>query len=68
MYNKGGYRAEVVRVDIHEKRNLAIINLLYSTGIRVGELVNLNICDLDLEQRECVVYGEGDKEWRVCEV
>ena len=38
---------------------------MYSTGIRVGELVNLNICDLDLEQRECVVYGKGDKERRV---
>ena len=48
-----------------EKRDLAIIDLLYSTGIRVGELVNLNIGDLDLEQRECVVYGKGDKERRV---
>lgn len=47
------------------KRDIAIIDLLYSTGIRVGELVNLNINDLDLEQRECVVYGKGDKERRV---
>lgn len=35
-----------------EKRDLAIIDLLYSTGIRVGELINLNICNLELEQRE----------------
>lgn len=46
-------------------RDLAIIDLLYSTGIRVGELVNLNIDDIDLEARECIVYGKGDKERRV---
>lgn len=46
-------------------RDLAIIDLLYSTGIRVGELVNLNISDVDLESRECVVFGKGDKERRV---
>ena len=34
-------------------------------GIRVGELVNLNIDDIDLEGRECVVYGKGDKERKV---
>ena len=39
-----------------EKRDLAIIDLLYSTGIRVGELVRLNIEDVDLEQRECIVF------------
>lgn len=48
-----------------EIRDLAIIDLLYSTGIRVGELVRLNIDDVDLEQRECVVFGKGDKERRV---
>lgn len=48
-----------------QKRDIAIVDLLYSTGIRVGELVNLNIDDLDLEQRECIVYGKGDKERRV---
>lgn len=47
------------------KRDLAIIDLLYSTGIRVGELVNLNINDIDFEQRECIVFGKGDKERRV---
>lgn len=47
------------------KRDLAIIDLLYSTGIRVGELVNLNISDVDFEARECVVFGKGDKERRV---
>lgn len=46
-------------------RDLAILDVLYSTGIRVGELVKLNITDIDLEQRECVVFGKGDKERRV---
>lgn len=56
---------EKLRDNCKEKRDLAIIDLLYSTGIRVGELVNLNIEDIDLEGRECVVYGKGDKERRV---
>ena len=46
-------------------RDLAVIDLLYSTGIRVGELVNLDISDVDFEARECVVFGKGDKERRV---
>lgn len=46
-------------------RDLAIIDLLYSTGIRVGELVNLNVSDVDFEARECIVFGKGDKERRV---
>ena len=56
---------ERLRDHCKEIRDLAIIDLLYSTGIRVGELVNLNIDDIDLEGRECVVYGKGDKERRV---
>ena len=46
-------------------RDIAIIDLLYSTGIRVGELVNLDIKDINFEQRECIVYGKGEKERRV---
>lgn len=46
-------------------RDLAIIDFLYSTGIRVGELVNLNRSEIDFEARECVVFGKGDKERRV---
>lgn len=56
---------ERLRDNCMEKRDLAIIDLLYSTGIRVGELVNLNIDDIDLEGRECIVYGKGDKERQV---
>ena len=46
-------------------RDIAIIDLLYSTGMRVGELVNLDITDIDFDERECVVYGKGEKERRV---
>lgn len=46
-------------------RDLAMIDLLYSTGIRVGELVNLNIEDVDFEARECIVFGKGGKERKV---
>lgn len=46
-------------------RDLAMLDLLYSTGIRVGELVKLNISDINFEERECVVFGKGDKERRV---
>lgn len=56
---------EMMRDGCSEVRDLAMIDLLYSTGIRVGELVNLDISDVDLERRECIVYGKGDKERRV---
>ena len=56
---------ERLRDSCTQIRDLAIIDLLYSTGIRVGELVNLNIDDIDLEGRECIVYGKGDKERKV---
>ena len=56
---------ETLRDNCEEKRDLAIIDILYSTGMRVGELVNLDINDLDFEERECVAYGKGDKERRV---
>lgn len=43
-------------------RNLAIIDFLNSTGIRIGELVNLDIADVNFTERECIVLGKGDKE------
>ena len=43
-------------------RDLAIIDLLASTGMRVGELVKLNISDIDFDNRECIVFGKGSKE------
>lgn len=56
---------ELLRDNCKEIRDLAMIDLLYSTGMRVGELVRLNIDDLNLEERECIVYGKGDKERKV---
>ena len=56
---------EKLRDNCECARDLAMIDLLYSTGIRVGELVRLNISDIDFEERECFVYGKGDKERRV---
>ena len=56
---------ELLRDNCKCLRDLAMIALLYSTGIRVGELVGLNISDINFEERECVVYGKGDKERRV---
>lgn len=56
---------ERLRDNCEVMRDVAIIDLLYSTGMRVGELVNLDISDVDLEGRECKVYGKGDKERKV---
>lgn len=46
-------------------RDLAIIELLYSTGIRVGELINLNIKDMNFTERSCIVLGKGNKQREV---
>lgn len=46
-------------------RELAIIELLYSTGIRVGELINLNIKDMNFAERSCIVLGKGNKQREV---
>ena len=56
---------EILRDGCSCKRDLAIVDMLISTGIRVGELVNLDIEDINFEERECVVYGKGDKERKV---
>ena len=53
---------EQMRDNCQELRDLAIIDLLASSGMRVGELVLLNRDDINFEERECVVCGKGDKE------
>ena len=45
-----------------ELRDLAIIDILASTGMRIGEMVLLNRRDINYNERECVVFGKGDKE------
>jgi len=53
---------ELLRDNTENLRDLAMIDMLASTGMRVGELVKLNISDIDFENRECVVFGKGSKE------
>ena len=53
---------ELMRDNCMELRDLAIIDMLASTGMRVGEMVLLNRDDIDFNERECVVFGKGDKE------
>ena len=56
---------EILRDNCEHIRDLAMIELLVSTGIRVGELVNLNIEDVNFYERECVVFGKGESEREV---
>lgn len=53
---------ELMRDSCNEPRDLAMIDLLASTGMRVGEMVLLNKEDINFEERECIVFGKGDKE------
>ncbi len=53
---------ETMRDNCTELRDLAMIDLLASTGMRVGEMVLLNREDINFNERECVVFGKGDKE------
>lgn len=53
---------EKMRDSCKEKRDLALIDMLASTGMRVGELVLLNQADIDFNERECKVLGKGNKE------
>lgn len=53
---------ETMRDNCTELRDLAMIDLLASTGMRVGEMVLLNQDDIDFNERECIVFGKGDKE------
>ncbi len=53
---------EIIRDNCENLRDLAMVDLLSSTGMRVGELVMLDRADIDFQNRECVVLGKGDKE------
>lgn len=53
---------ELMRDNAPSLRDLAIVDLLASSGMRVGELVTLNRDDINFAERECVVFGKGDKE------
>ncbi len=53
---------EKMRDSCCELRDLAMVDMLTSTGMRIGEMVLLNKADIDFNERECVVFGKGDKE------
>ena len=53
---------ELMRDNCRSVRDLAMIDLFASSGMRVGELVALNREDINFSERECVVLGKGDKE------
>jgi site-specific recombinase XerD len=56
---------EVLRDSCQELRDIALIDMLASTGMRVGELVKINREDVDFQERQCVVFGKGNKEREV---
>ena len=56
---------ERLRDECENIKDLSLIELLISTGMRVGELVNLNINSLNFEDRSCIVLGKGNKEREV---
>lgn len=56
---------ELIRQNVYSTRDLAIVDFLFSTGVRVGELVKLNKKDLNLEAKECIVIGKGNKQRKV---
>lgn len=53
---------EQLRDNCTNKRGLAIIDIHASTGIRVGELVKPNRTGIDFHERQCIVFGKGNKE------
>lgn len=53
---------ELMRDNCMELRDLSMIDMLASTGMRVGEMVLLNRNDIDFNERECIVFGKGNKE------
>lgn len=55
---------EALRTSCDELRDRALVEFLYSTGVRVSELVHLNVGDIEMGKQELIVYGKGSKERR----
>lgn len=53
---------EALRVNCTMLRDRALVEFLYSTGVRVGELAALNVGDIEMGKQELIVYGKGSKE------
>lgn len=56
---------ELLKEQTKNERDLAIVEFLYSTGVRVGELVQIKKSDIDFDNRECIVLGKGNKQRKV---
>ena len=53
---------EALRVNCTMLRDRALVEFLYSTGVRISELVALNVGDIEMGKQELIVYGKGSKE------
>lgn len=53
---------EALRINCKNIRDRALVEFLYSTGVRVSELVSLNVGDIEMGKQELIVYGKGSKE------
>jgi len=56
---------EALRVNCTVLRDRALMEFLYSTGVRVSELALLNVCDIEMGRQELIVFGKGSKERKV---
>lgn len=55
-------QAEIIRCDCQTLRNRAIVEILIATGMRISELIGLNVIDINIQEEKCIVYGKGRKE------
>ena len=58
----GVLKLEALRTSCSTLRDRALVEFLYSTGVRVSEMVALNVGDIEMGRQELVVYGKGSKE------
>ncbi len=55
-------QVEIIRCDCPTLRDRAIVEVLIATGMRIGELVRMDLCDVDMQSKKCIIYGKGRKE------
>lgn len=53
---------EIIRCDCSNLRDRAIVEVLIATGMRIGELVRMDVTDVDIQSKKCIIYGKGRKE------
>ena len=57
-----GYELELLRQNCKNVKERALLEFIYSTACRVSEVVNIKLCDIDFENRSCLVHGKGNKD------